>query len=242
MWIKRLADISGRRCRYLNCDGFTLIEIMIAMFIMAIVVSLVFGSLDGVLGSADHVNAQTDLLEMGQSCINRITTDLNALHIQTYPRYMPPGIADDDDEELYRFEGEAVSMGGNSFAKLRFTSLAHLPLNQVPREGIAELVYYILESENGSYTLRRKDTLYPYPEFEEDERDPIVCEQVRTFELLYYDHEGRELEDWYSQSDDVEFATPVAIAVKLAVGDETAPMVLSTRIKLPVHRYKELKR
>lgn len=215
---------------------------MIAMFILAVVISLVFGSLDGVFGSADHVNAQSDLLEMGQSCMDRITADLNALHIMNYPRYQPPGINDDEQEALYRIEGEAVSMGGHSFAKLRFASLAHLPLNHVAREGIAEIVYYILESESGGYTLHRKDTLYPYPEFEEDENDPIVCEQVKTFEVVYFDHEGRETEDWDSQSDDVEYATPVAIAIKLAVGNEQAPMVLSTRIALPVHRYKELKR
>lgn len=224
--------------------GFTLIEIMIAMFVLAVVISLVFGSLDGVLGSADHVNAQSDLLEMCQSGMNRITADLNALHIMNYPRYAPPGIDNDDDEEkaLYRIEGEAVSMGGHSLAKLRFASLAHLPLNHDAREGIAEIVYYILESEDDGYTLRRKDTLYPYPEFEEDENDPIVCEQVQTFEVVYFDHEGRETEDWDSQSNDVEYATPVAIAIKLAVGDEQAPMVLDTRIALPVHRYKELKR
>lgn len=222
--------------------GFTLIEIMIAMFILAVVISLVFGSLDGVLGSADHVNAQSDLLEMGQSCMDRITADLNALHIMNYPRYQPPDINDDKQEALYRIEGEAVSMGGHDFAKLRFTSLAHLPLDHVAREGIAEIVYYMLESEGGGYTLHRKDTLYPYPEFEEDENDPIACEQVQTFEVVYFDHEGRETEDWDSQSDDVEYATPVAIAIKLAVGDEQAPMVLNTRIALPVHRYKELKR
>ena len=222
--------------------GFTLIEIMIAMFILAVVISLVFGSLDGVLGSADHVNAQSDLLEMGQSGMDRITADLNALHIMNYPRYIPPGIDDEENEALYRIEGGAVSMGGLSFAKLRFASLAHLPLNHDAREGIAEIVYYMLESEDDGYTLRRKDTLYPYPEFEEDENDPIVCEQVQAFEVVYFDHEGREVEDWDSQSDDVEYATPVAIGIKLAVGDEQAPMVLSTRIALPVHRYKELKR
>lgn len=223
-------------------SGFTLIEIMIAMFILAVVISLVFGSLDGVFGSADHVNAQSDLLEMGQSCMDRITADLSALHIMNYPRYKPPGIDDDDEEALYRIEGEAISMGGHSFAKLRFASLSHLPLNHDAREGIAEIVYYIIESDDDGYTLHRKDNLYPYPEFEEDENDPIVCEQIHAFELTYFDHEGRETDDWDSQSDDVEYATPVAIAIKLAVGDEQAPMVLNTRIALPVHRYKELKR
>jgi general secretion pathway protein J len=242
MWIEPEAASFNGSDRQDPRRGFTLMEIMIAMFILAVVISLVFGSLDGVLGSADHVNAQSDLLEMGQSGMDRIAADLNALHIMAYPRYQPPEIGGDEQEALYRFEGEALSMGGRQFAKMRFTSLAHLPLNHDAREGIAEIVYYMLESEDDGYTLRRKDNLYPYPEFEEDENDPIVCEQVQAFEVLYFDQEGRETEDWDSQSSDVEYATPVAVAIKLAVGDEDAPMVLNTRIALPVHRYKELKR
>ena len=240
MWIKMTLRYSRmNRLRKRQC-GFTLIEIMIAMFILAVVVSLVFGSLDGVLSAADHVNIQSDLLEMGQSAMDRITADLNAIHIMTYPRYSPPGI--DDDPGLYRVQGEPVSMGGYNFAQLRFASLAHLPLNHDFREGIAEIVYYMLESDQDSYNLHRKDSLYPYPEFEEDENDPIMCEQVRAFELVYIDHENREVDAWDSESDDVEYASPVAIAIKLAVGDETAPMVLNTRILLPLHRYKEQKR
>ncbi len=242
MWTETAAMLHSSSDRQHLHYGFTLMEIMIAMFILAVVISLVFSSIDSVLGSADHVNAQSDLLEMGQSGMNRITADLNALHIMDYPRYQPPGIAEDEREALYRIEGEAVSMGGHQFAKLRFTSLAHLPLNHDAREGIAEIIYYVLGSEGDGYTLRRKDTLYPYPDFEEDENDPVVCEKLQTFEVLYFDHEGRETEDWDSQSRNVEYATPVAVAIKLAVGDNDAPMVLNTRIALPVYRYKELRR
>jgi len=240
MRIKLTSCTSSTERRRKKRGGFTLIEIMIAMFILAVVVSLVFSSLDGILSTADHVNIQSDLLEMGQSAMDRITADLNALHIMAYPRYSPPGI--DDDPGLYRIQGEPVSMGGHNFAKLRFASLAHLPLNHDLREGIAEIVYYMIESDQDGYILHRKDSLYPYLEFEEDESDPIVCEQVRAFELVYFDHENREVDSWDSESDDVEYATPVAIAIKLAVGDENAPMVLNTRILLPLHRYKELKR
>lgn len=241
-WTEPTAVPGGSVPQVSRRNGFTLMEIMIAMFVLSVVITLVFSSLDGVLGSADHVNAQSDVLEMGQSCMDRVAADLNALHITTYPRYKPPGIDDDDEDDLYRIEGEAVSLGAETFAKLRFASLAHLQLNQVPREGIAEIVYYMLETDDNGYTLRRKDTLYPYPEFKEDKSDPILCEQVRGFKVLYYDHEGRELDDWNSQSNHVDYATPVAIGLKLTVGDETSPMVLSRRIKLPVHRYKDLKR
>jgi ABC-type cobalt transport system substrate-binding protein len=64
-------------------------EIMIAMFILAVVISLVFGSLDGVFGAADHVNAQSDLLETKPYHFTRIeivvsNDDESTYNLRTY--------------------------------------------------------------------------------------------------------------------------------------------------------------
>ena len=210
------------------------------MFIFGLVVTLIFTSFDGVLSSADHVNAASDLFEMGKACLDRMSMDLQNLHIATYPRYKPPGI--NDKPEIYRLVGEVAGVGGNSFATLRFASLAHLSLNQDTREGIAEIVYYVQAKEDGTYVLRRADKLYPYPEFEESPSDPVLCEQVRSFELIYYDAEGREFKEWNSEDDNYECSTPRTIAIKLTIGDAQASYLFSTEITPPMYRYRPLKR
>jgi general secretion pathway protein J len=217
-------------------SGFTLLEILIAMFILAIVVSLVFASFDGIFSSAEHVTADSDLLEMGSVCLNRITTDLKAFHATPYPRYKPPEI--NDDPELYYIAGEPLTVGGHNVAKLRFASLAHLPLNQEARTGIAEIVYYALECQDNGVCLHRADTLYPYPDFEPNPNDPVMCEQVLTFELTYYDHDGRARDEWNSESQDSDYSTPIAIGIKLVLGPEASPKTLTTRVTLPTFRYK----
>lgn len=220
--------------------AFTLLEILMAMFILTFVVSLVFGSFNSIFSSADHINVNSDLVEMGNAGLNRIKADLQAVHVTLYPRYKPPDI--DDEPEIYRIEGREEMRGGNTFARLRFTSLAHLPLRRDDREGIAEIVYYVLESENDGYVIKRADHLYPYPEFEENLLDPTLCEQVRTFKIVFFDHEGREHEDWDSESDDSDYSTPMTVSIELSVGSEDNHYDFKTEIALPVQRAEPVKK
>lgn len=221
-------------------DGFTLLEVLTAMVILAIVVTLVFGSFNGVFSNANQINAGSDLFEMGSTCLTRIRNDLLAVHVSLYPRYKIPDM--DAEPDLYRVVADQQTLGGESFARLRFTSLSHLPLNQDTRDGIAEIVYYPQRTEDRGIILRRSDHLFPYPEFEENTTDPVMCEMVRTFEMVYYDYEGREFTDWNSDEDDYEYGTPLSVSIRLVVGTEDESFTFSTEIRLPMYRYEPVKR
>jgi len=235
MSTNRMQSRMQRMHRALACgNGFTLLEILLAIFILAIVMSLVFGSFQGVFSSADRINATSDLYEMAGAGLVRISADLTALHIAQKPRYKPPDI--DSDPDPYRIEGTTEYMGGRSYAMLRFTSLAHLPMGRNPRNGIARIVYYVQAAPNGTYALHRSDALYPFAEFKPSASDPIVCEQVRAFKVIYYDKDGRESEEWDSESDTFENSTPRTIGIRLTLGSEESDYEFSTEVALPVHR------
>lgn len=224
--------------------GFTLLEILVAIFILAIVMGLIFGTFEGVFSDAAHVNAGSDTYAMADSCLKRITTDLTALHVTQDLRYKIP-ITDSkpDKPDLYRIEGSIDSFGGSTFSRLRFTSSAHLPIDGENRAGIAEIVYYVQETADNTYVLRRADKLYPYPEsFEPKKSDPILCENVRAFKLTYYDKKGREHDQWDSDSGDYEYSTPESIAVHLTIGSKSNSYDFSTEITLPMHRFISQKR
>lgn len=221
--------------------GFTLLEIITAVFILAVVVSLVVGTFDGIYEGADRINMGTDLHEMGNACLDRMSKDLQSVHVASYPRYRPPDI--DDDPEIYHFKGEKRSTGGQSFGWLRFTSMAHLPFNQQAQEGIAEIVYYVQQTDDSAYILRRADKLYPYPEqFEESDTDPIMCEHLLGLEIVYFDAAGREYDEWDSESDDMANSTPRAVGITIKVGTEELSHVFHSRITLPTYRYREVRR
>lgn len=225
--------------------GFTLLEILVAMSIFSIVMLLIFGSFNGVFSSSEHVNTGSALFEMADTCLGRIESDLTSIHVLETPRYKVPDM--DSEPDIYRVVSKNESMRNNTFAQLRFTSLAHLPLNGDDREGIAEIVYYAQATGNSldddTYVIKRSDTLYPFPEeLEPKDSDPVMCDQVREFKLTFYDAEGREQEEWDSEDDDYEYCTPTAVKVELLFGPEAAPYPFTTTIKLPMRRIVELKR
>ncbi|MCJ8500579.1 prepilin-type N-terminal cleavage/methylation domain-containing protein [Desulfatitalea alkaliphila] len=229
MWIEASHTID-RRCS----RGFTLLEILAAIFIFSIVMGLVFGTFGGVFSSADRVGAASDLHEMASACLVRMATDLKAIHVAREPRYKAPDM--DDPPDPYRVEGGTEYLGGELFSRLRFTSLAHLPIGRQPREGIARIVYYPEMKTEGERILRRADNLFPYDDFTPSPTDPVICEQVLSFKVVYFDKEGRDTEEWNSESDLYEHSTPRAVGIELTLGDEQMSYTFVTEVDLPMVR------
>ena len=227
---KRIFSKDGR------LKGFTMLEILVAIIIFALVITTLFTSFNTVFSSADALEKNIIFSEMANDCLNRITLDLASIHLTLPPRYARPGF--DDPADRFRLKGENIDIGSKTFAGLRFASLAHIPLNRSVRQGIAIIIYYVAEDQEGRIILKRSDELYPYPDFEEKEDDPILCEYLKSFELVYFDDEDNATDYWDSESDEFKYATPVSIGIKLELGDESFSRIFETRVALPVIREK----
>ena len=208
--------------------GFTLIEILIAIFIFSIVVTTIFGSFNFVFGKIDAIEEGMDAYEMAKDSLDRMTVDLESLYILQPPAYKIPG--GDDTEDPFRFVGEITSVGGEDVGKLRFTALAHIPLDRQPRDGVAEITYYVTAGENGSKILRRSDRLDFTEPPNELTGDPILCDNLKNLTFTYIDTEGTELDTWNSDSADVDYATPRAIRIKLEIGSEDNFQIFETTV------------
>ena len=215
--------------------GFTLLEILVAIFIFAIVISMIFGSFNMVFSSAEKLSHDADQLQMARTCLARMKIDLSDLYVALPPRYKVPEF--DDKPEPYRVVGDQTALAGGDFGRLRFASLAHVPLGKGLAKGIAEIVYYVY-AEKDQMVIKRADHLYPYPEFEENPEDPTLCEKVKALRFAFIDDEAESHEQWDSESDDVDYATPRSIAISLTIGDENESLSLTTTIEMPVYREK----
>ncbi len=217
-------------------SGFTLLEILIAITIFAIIVTTVFGSHNYVFSSAKAVEEDIDAYEMAKGCLSRITDDLGSLHVRLPPEYTLDD--SDDNEDPFKITGQTADAGSESFSRLMFASRAHLPLEKSIQEGIARIVYYVQKSDETRYVLRRADNLYPYEPFEEKKSDPVLCENVKSLVFKYYDDKGDEYDSWDSDSADVDYSTPRAIKITLEIGDDSNFLLFETMVKLPLFREK----
>lgn len=217
-------------------NGFTLMEILVAIFIFSVLFTVLFGSFRFLASSSDDLGRGALQFEMGQQCVSRISGDMEAIYVAIPPLYRQPEFSDDDDP--YRVTGTIEDIDGNSFARIRFTSLSHFSFIGAHDSGVAEIVYYVSRYHDGGYVLRRSDSLYPYVEFEEKNTDPIVCKNIQGFSITYYNDSGEESDEWDSESSENEYATPRSAQLVLQVGEESSPLVFTTRVHFPSHREK----
>lgn len=215
-----------------SARGFTLVEVLIAILMFGIIVTTVFASHRTVFVSAPIVENNIDLYEMGGTCLGRIALDLRSIYITQPPLYQKPEF--DADPDPYRVVGSAE--GGESTPRLRFASLAHLPMEQSSREGVAQIAYYETPAGEDLFQLRRADNLYPYPAFEAQDRDPILCDGLKRLEVSFLDQEGNDTEYWDSESDEFEYATPTAINVLIELVRSGTTSIFETQVSLPVVR------
>ena len=232
----RSHKLQQMKTRLINRPGFTLIEILVAIFIFSVLFTVLFGSFRTLSSSSDALGRGSTQFEMGRSCISRISLDIESAYVSVPPFFTHPDFREDADP--YRWEGEAENVDGETFSRIRFTSLSHFSFGMMQNQGVAEIVYYVDRLENGRHVLRRSDSLFPYEEFEEKNTDPVVCTDIRKFSILYFDADGEDAEEWDSESEEFDFATPRSVRVDLQVGEEEAPTLFSTRIYIPAYREK----
>ncbi len=221
--------------------GFTLLEILIAIFIFAVVMSTIFGTFNAVISRTDAIKNGMGGYEMARTCLNRIASDINAIYIEQRPLYHPPDF--DDPPDPYRFVGEETFAGNKSFSQLRFASTEHLSMTRRDENGIAEIVYYVKEQgyPESEVVLKRSDVVYPYDEdyaFEEKESDPVLCENIEEFSILYFDKEENEYEKWDSDSDFFKYSTPYAVKIKLKIKNNDGFYTFDIKMAFPVYREK----
>lgn len=217
--------------------GFTLMEILIAIFIFGIIVSTIFGSFHAVFSQTEAITNDSALYEMGRNCMNRMVVDLQAIHAALPPQYSEP--TEDDDPDPFRFVSEIKQIDQKEFPMLRFTSRSHISFNRPPETGIAAIVYYIQQDEQNGFILRRSDDLYPFKDFEENRIDPILCNQLKSLRFAFYDNEESEYDAWDSEDENYGYATPRSVKIVLLIGDENIEHRFETLVRLPVYREKK---
>jgi len=211
----------------------------VAVVVLAVLLSALFGSFNALLTSAEHIEHSVVRFEAANDCLRRMIGDLNALHVRLPPSYQKPQLNSDPDP--YRFVGE--SGGGGMLSRLRFASLAHFPMKHENEEGLAEIEYVTQENGDGLLTVRRKDRLLAAIGNDSRQRsgllpDPVICDQLKAVFLTYFDDEGRERQSWDSESATFGYATPSAIRIKFALAGQKSSQPMETVVTLPVRREK----
>ena len=219
-----------------NSSGFTLVEILIAIFIFAIILSTIFTTYTGAFRVMDQTESQAGIYAMARTALERMIEDLESVYVIP-GAYTKKTEADTQGSDL--FIGEKKEINGRPFDTLRFLSRAHIGFNDTePDSGVTRIAYYAVESdqENGA-TLFRSDT----PEFEEEPEEGSggvpLCEGLSSVDLTYYSGDGKPHERWDSTKEEFDGNLPVMVLISLEFVNKTdpeSPIRFSTGVSLPM--------
>lgn len=216
--------------------GFTLAEILIAIAIFALLVSVVMGSFSGVFSQTESLALQRANMDMARSCFTRLDIDLSNIYVEKAPFFKPPELS---EPSIYRFLAAAASDARDSEVLLQFASRAHIDFSGQGQQGIAVIRYYLepmVTQDTPTFRLRRSDALVYGDELPDIKSDPILCENIVTVKFECLDAEGETHEEWDSSSQDQDYATPRAVRIRLGLFTPDGPSVYETVVPLPLWR------
>ncbi|MCP4673515.1 MAG: prepilin-type N-terminal cleavage/methylation domain-containing protein [Desulfobacula sp.] len=205
-------------CCQTDNRGFTLLEILIAIVIFAIVIAMLFSTFQAFMISSREVKEDVLQIETITNLQKRITLDLESLFILQTPRYKKPGF--DSKPDAFGLFGRQETIGQKVVASLTFSSVAHVKLGPDPRSGVARISYYVRENKNNGLDLCRADSLPPFPENIQSCTDPVLCRNISGFEVIYKDENFDEYKYWDSDSKEFKYTFPLSVNLKIISGSK----------------------
>lgn len=214
--------------------GFTLIEILVAVTVFALLVTGLFSAFNRLVGGMGTVEKGASVYAQARICFDRIVDDLQSVYVALPPAYEPPEF--DADPDPYRFI--CINDYGDG-GRLRFVAFSHLPLGRSLRASVGRIIYYLHTTSKGRTLLMRSDDILQLEDPDPSGADPVVCENVKSFVVQCYDENGNAYDRWDSEAGEFDYATPRAVKVVLEVIDDAQAdrtYKFETMVAVPVYR------
>jgi general secretion pathway protein J len=216
------------------------LEILIAIFIFAVVLTTIYTSYTGTFRVIDETESQAEIYRMARIAMERMLEDLESIYISKREDSAKSG---EDTFQSFQFVGEDREIKGRCADSIRFISRAHINLSgQEQDHGTAEISYYVKENDEGYYfVLYRSDR----PKFgeaisHEEETDGLVlCERLISVNFTYYEENGEVRESWDSSSDALKDKIPKMVSISLEFVNSSnpeAPLRFMTSVALPIEQ------
>ena len=206
--------------------GFTLLEILIAIFILGVVLATAYASYSGILRVSRDVEHEAKVYKMARTTMDKMIRDLTSIQ--------PSGGS-------FELRTANDKLSRHEFKSVFFWSAAHLAFNENEVSGSpTSIAYFVQEDEDGSFSLRRSDD----PGVKSSKGKNVgggfvICQNVDSLNLIFYDSKGKEYDSWDTSSFAVEQKGKAPTEVKIELGlvnlnDKEKPYKFMTKVFIPV--------
>lgn len=208
--------------------GFTILEILIAIFILGIVLTTIYAAYSGTLTVIKELDDDSRAYQMARITLDRMRRDLSSLQ-----RF----------GDAFVLQSEKSRIGNREFGSMFFWSAAHLAFEEdAPAGPPASIAYFVKEDKDGGISLWRSDAAGAKPSTDKKTGSGlIICQNLQAINLKFYDEGGRDYDAWdtASSSESQKGKPPVLVQIELILvnaRDAEKPYKFITKVFLPVRK------
>jgi type II secretory pathway component PulJ len=201
----------------------TVVELMIALAILAIVMSAVYSAFSFQRRAVEVASEGRDASGQGLVILDRLTRDLSGV-------WLPRESTAESKGSYYLFEAEAK--------KLDFPTTSSLSPDPTPGPEVVEVGYRLEDNEEeedqgpDKYLLIRRQDDTPDDNPLEGGRDIVLTRDLVSLEIKYLGSDGEETETWHAVTAD---RLPRAVNIKVVLSTvKDQEETYTTRVFLPL--------
>jgi general secretion pathway protein J len=214
--------------------GMTLIEVVVAIAILAMVAVLIHGVIDSLSRGKKGEGIRAERVHEGREALQRIVRDLSSAYLSMH---LPSNLA------LVTEKTAFVGKSSNPFDRLDFTAFAHKRTDRDAHESDqAEVGYFVAPDPDATDKMdlvRREQTPIDVEPLKGGIRE-VVAEDVDEFDVRYLDPlTGQWVETWDStQITGQPNRIPLEVRVRLVLKGvgAGAPYAYTTKVFLPMQQ------
>lgn len=208
-----------------NDAGFTLIEIMVAVAILTVISLLLWQSSAVIMNAKLRYEEEDIRFQEAVMALTRLSDDLSMSYLyQTQDHLGTSGQGEKLSEIAFvgKDSGSQDSLNFASMSNIRYIAGSH----DMER---AEISYYLKQTESededhAGYDLVKRVQSPPDAEPEEGGLEYVVLENVKEFDLQFYDKDQDQWgSSWDSTSAETNNKMPRAVEIRLVIPDPVEP-------------------
>lgn len=214
-------------------QGFSLLEVLIAVGLLAVMMAMLGQAMVGILGSKDNIEESAEFYQTVYSGLNRMWDDFNMAFLASETFYGP------ESAYLTGFKGEG------DLANFSTMSHIHYIKNQQDTDQV-HVGYSLRKNDAGHEDLVRRETDYLVGDLEKGGKSFVLIPNVSSFELEYYDSNKKDWEKkWDTTSVSSAGRLPRLVKIRFSAlgrfkrGEEDEREEHEFELIVPVMMYRE---
>ena len=214
--------------------GFTLVEVMVALFIFSFVMVMLFSSFNSFISTGQSIAYGIDYNDRARDAFRRILDDLTDIYVPEFRIISAQNSVEDQDVDTLQMTGGESSVGGETFSTLEFACLSGLQTGRSRPPGVVRVTYYVRKNSRELFDLCRAERPIDSDRDTDPCLDPVLAENITGFAIDFVDAQLNEYQDWDADKDDDGASIPCVLNIRLALGRENKEKVFETAVVLPV--------